>query len=174
VKSSGLASAFRTALFTWAPLLLLAACGSGGSAGQEAEQNQFITCDTGTVKMTGAISGSPVSITQSAAGGGFSQFQGGEYCTQCNRPDHDAALLDVQLRWMGLVSDGSTADATGEVVMPTSGPSAGEKFCAGPGTRIRMANQGEQATLQFAIRGLKGGSACTTEVMGELDGCYHH
>jgi hypothetical protein len=73
---------------------------------------------------------------------------------------------------MGLVADGSTAAATGDVVMPNMGPLAGEKLCAGAGTQIRMPNQGEAADFQFIIRGLMGGTSCMEARSGELRGCY--
>jgi hypothetical protein len=151
---------------------MLAGC-SGSSEPPPASSAEFLTCDPGTVKVTGTLQGNPVDITQSSAGGGFSQLNGGDYCTQCNRPSPDPTLIDVQLQWMGLVADGSTASATGQVVMPTTGPLAGEKLCAGAGTLIRMPNQGEAATFQYIIRGLMGAAGCTEARSGELRGCYH-
>jgi hypothetical protein len=150
---------------------LLAACGS--SSEDPGSASEFLTCDKGTVKVTGTLQGSPVDISQSASGGGFSQLNGGQYCTQCSLPTRDATLVEVNLQWMGLVPNGGMADATGDVTMPTGAPLAGEKLCAGAGTRIRMATKDEAATFQYIIRGLMGGAGCMEARTGELRGCYH-
>jgi hypothetical protein len=154
-------------------VVVVSSVGCSGDGGPAAGAGEFITCDANTVKVTGTLNGEKVDISQPTAGGGFSQLNGGEYCTQCNRPDKDATLIDVTLRWMGLVADGATADATGEIVMPSAGPLAAQKLCVGAGSRIRMANEGEMATLQFAVHGIQGGAACGDAVMGELEGCYY-
>jgi hypothetical protein len=75
---------------------ILTACGSSDEnpAGSAAE---FLTCDMNTVKVTGTLDGKPIDITQSSSGGGFSQLNGGEYCTQCSLPTPDPTLIDVQL-----------------------------------------------------------------------------
>jgi hypothetical protein len=161
-------SAVSLLIVSWTP-----GCSGGDSGPSGAAAGEFITCDANTVKVTGTLGGEKVDIAQPAAGGGFSQFNGGQYCTQCNSLGKDPALIDVALRWMGLVANGSTADATGEIVMPSAGPLAGQKLCAGAGTRIRMANDGEMATLQFVVRGIQGGAACADAVSGELHGCYY-
>src|SRR5207249_137403 len=129
---------------------MFAACGGGGGESPPAQgSSDFITCDASTVKVVGTLSGNPVDIHQSASGSGFSQLNGGDFCTQCFGGSPDPSLIAVTLHWSGLVADGDTADANGNVVMPSSGPRAGETLCSGAGTRIRMANQGEPATLQF-------------------------
>jgi hypothetical protein len=162
----------NASLASWVSVcVLLAACSSSGE--NPSTESEFLTCDQGTVKVTGTLQGTPVDITQNPSGSGFSQLNGGQFCTQCIGGSHDPARIDVTLQWMGLVPDGATADATGEVVMPTTGPLAGEKLCAGTGTRIRMARDGEPATLQFIIRGITGAAGCTEARSGELRGCYH-
>jgi hypothetical protein len=152
---------------------LLGACGSsssGPAAGDDGGgtgPGDFIPCMGTGIWVKGTLEGTPIDLMQSSNGAGFSQLNGGSFCSLCVAPD--PALVDVHLQWMGLIADGETGAATGSIVMPTNAPRAGEKLCAGAGTKIHMVSGG---ILEFVILGIKAGAACDQEVSGDIHGCF--
>ena len=122
------------------------------------------------------MGGATVHLEQSPAGGGFSQFQGGQFDTPLDVTINGMSLpvdpgdVQLHLKWAGDVVDGSSAAATGTVILPSSAPHGGERLCA-PVTASDF-HARERRFLQFDLKGLQAESSCTTPIAGRLRGCW--
>lgn len=152
------------------PLTVLLGCSdSDPSSG-------FIACNPGQMRVEGDIDGTAVSLSQSTAGSGFGQSNdGGGFWMSDLVPD--PTRLDLTIDWSPSIVDGATANVTSAtVVMPTQPASvafAGQTFCAGAGSQIRIPRKSENvADLQFNLTSLSGGTGCGEARAGTLRGCW--
>lgn len=173
-----------------ATLAFIAACGSGsggsgggsgssGSGGGGALGN-VPSCSAapsaGVVKVEGTLGGQTVNVDQSPAAGGFSQLATGQFDLPLGITIDDAAVdgdpgsVQIHLMWTGLVSDGSSAAATGTIMFPAGDPEAQMSLCAGAGSKIAPNDQDNG--LDFVLENLTVGPACTQAVAGQVSGCW--
>jgi hypothetical protein len=138
--------------------------------------SEFIACDLGQLHVEGEIDGAAVSLTQSTANSGFGQSQeGGSFWI--GESIADPTRLDLTIDWSPSIPNGATANVTSAtVVMPTQPATvafAGQTFCAGAGSRIRIPKPSENtAEFQFNLSSLSGGSGCIEPRTGTLRGCW--
>jgi hypothetical protein len=151
------------ALFAAAVPMLTMSCDSNSFT-----EADFPLCSPNTLRVTGTIDGMSIDVTLPSAGGGLTQDNtGGDFQYQGNFTS-DPSEADLRLSWDRLTSVGSIADATGTLRF-VEGPFAGETFCAGDGTRIRM--PGDDTIIQFELAGLRSGDGCMVARSGDLRGC---
>ncbi len=129
----------------------------------------LINCAAGTMRIEGSLDGTSVSISQTSATGSWAQTDGGDFASQNNTANFDPSLADVEVHCQNGIVVGASTNATGTIVMPSGGPYEGETFCAGQGTLVRSAADGE---LQWVFKHITGGSSCAVPVAGELRGCF--
>jgi hypothetical protein len=170
----------------WASLRSLAAaaltlassqCGGGSETGNAGGGGDLSCADaptTGVVKLQGTIGGQAVSVDQSPASGAFSQLTTGQLDIPMNITIGDASIgvtpadVQIHLTWSGLVSDGSSASASGTVTLPEGQPLGQMTLCAGNGSTISPNHPG----AAFVLAGLALSPGCTQPIEGELRGCW--
>ena len=157
---------FRSSLLVLVCALFPAACGSSG--GQET-MSQAPTCEAGQFRLQGTLGDQSVDLTESSAGGGFSQTDSGEFQIGGQPYPTAPTTTALDLVWAHGVLDGSSTDASGTLVM-TSGPFAGETLCVGQGTRVTVLNG--EAGLSLQLAGFASGGGCDAPVAGALSGCW--
>jgi len=155
--------------------------GNSGSAGSTSTIPQgFLTCSQGELfHLTGDADGQAIDINEAPTLGGFHQSDAPPYSMfrLPNETDSVPDLVNIELTWGGVVANGEVAVIEGWVLMPPTGPLAGETICAGPGsTMIIPATAEQDASGEFLFRmlDLSLGSACDQAVAGELDGCWRN
>jgi hypothetical protein len=137
---------------------------------EETTTEALISCAPGTMRLEGVLDGMSIAISQTSETGGWAQTEGGELGAQNNTGSaREPSLADVDLQWHTGITVGRSTAVTGIVVMPTGSAFAGETFCAGDGSIVRSAGDGE---LQWVLKNVTGGSGCAVPVMGELRGCF--
>jgi len=155
-------------VFAIAVPLSVVACASdpASEADEPFAQADFPLCDPHSTRVVGTVDGMSIDLTLDP--GGFSQDNaGGDFQVQGNTTS-DAAAADLRLSWTRLLAEGMVADATGTLHL-VDGPFAGETFCAGAGTKIRL--PGDDTTIQFQLAGLTSGAACGVARTGTIRGC---
>ncbi len=168
----------RWASVSVAPFLCVAACGSASSGG--GAPGGALSCagapSQGVAKVQGTLGGQTVDVNQSPASGAFSQLTTGEFDLPIGVTIGDAAVdvdpggVKIHLMWTGLVSNGSSAGATGTITFPAGDPYAQMSLCAGSGSKIEPNDHG----LAFVLQNLTLGPACKQAVAGELSGCWDY
>jgi len=129
-------------------------------------QADFPLCDAHTTHVVGTVDGQSIDVTLDP--GGLSQDNtGGDFQIQGHLTP-DPAEADLRLSWDHLTPTKVAIDATGTLHL-IDGPFAGETFCAGAGTKIRM--PGDGTTIQFDLNGLASGDSCGVARTGRLRGC---
>jgi hypothetical protein len=152
--------------------LLSPACSDSGAN----PASDFIACGLGELHVEGYIDGATVSLTQSTEGSGFGQSQeGGSFWM--SQPIPAPTRLDLTIDWSPSIIDGATADVTSASLampaQPVTVAFAGQTFCAGAGSRIRIPKHSENvADLQFNLTSLTGDAGCTEAHTGMLRGCW--
>lgn len=162
----------RIAFGSLAMVMALAGC---NEAAESPSDSGFIACQAGQLHVEGDIDGTPVSLTQSTEGSGFSQFQTGEF--RINDLALGPTKMNLTIEWSPTVPNGATSSVTAATLtMPTEPASiafAGQTFCAGGGSQIRIPKDSENvADLQFNLVSLTGGTGCATANTGALRGCW--
>jgi hypothetical protein len=77
----------------------------------------------------------------------------------------------LHLTWTKLVPDDATVPATGTILMPSQGPSAGKSFCVTKGT-VTSYSEGEGGGVSFVLSELASGPCPGEELKGSsLAGC---
>jgi hypothetical protein len=76
----------------------------------------------------------------------------------------------LHLTWTMLVEDDATVPATGTILMPSEGPSAGKTFCVVKGT-LSSYGEGEGGGVSFVLSELASGPCPGADVKGSLAGC---
>jgi hypothetical protein len=154
-----------------------AGCGSSqpsqsSQSSQPSQSDAWIACAKDEFRLVGQLDGQAVDIRESTvnSGGGMTQLTTGELSTQMVSLAEDPSRTKLDLQWPKTIVDGATTDATGTLLMPSSGVLASQSYCLGSGTQVHTSSDGE--TLQFKIAGVKGGNGCGTAVTGELQGCW--
>jgi hypothetical protein len=134
-------------------------------------QKDFPLCEAHTTRLVGTIDNMSVDMTLPPAGGGLSQDNaGGEFQYQGNDTS-DPTQPDLRLAWDRLTAIGSFVDAHGTLHL-VEGTFAGETFCAGSGSRIRM--PGGDTVIEFELAGLGSGDNCSVVHTGSVKGCVRY
>ncbi|HEY5447203.1 MAG TPA: hypothetical protein VIQ54_00590 [Polyangia bacterium] len=143
-------------------------CDSSSSDPDPFTQETFpLQCQPQSVRLVGTIDDMSIDVTLPASGGLSQDNNGGDYIYQGGTiPDPTQA--DLFLAWDRLTPQHVVVDAHGTFRM-VEGPFAGETFCAGAGSRIRM--PGNDTVLEFALAGLASGDGCTAARTGSIQGC---
>jgi hypothetical protein len=150
-------SLLARALFLSSAVLSIASCGGG---------DDFLTGQPDKLQIQGTVDGMAIDLTEPNAGGGITQVDSGEF-------DYGGSFAPVgtgtaiKLTWPQGVADGQVTAASGTFTLG-SGPTAGQPFCAGSGTVVKI----ESAGFQFNMTGLASGTACDQPHTGTLRGWF--
>jgi hypothetical protein len=162
-----IASRLLPALLALAVPLSVLSCDADPNA-DPFTQADFPLCETPGMRLVGTIDDMSIDTTLALAGGGLSQGNdGGEFQYQGSYTS-DPAQADLRLTWDRFTAIGVVVDARGTLHL-VEGPFAGETFCAGAGSRIRM--PGDDTVIQFELTGLGSGAGCTAARAGTIKGC---
>jgi hypothetical protein len=129
-----------------------------------------LSCADGEFKLRGTIAGQTVQVDYPTAnsGGGYSRINPASFDTQYISFAEDPTRTRVSLEWIDdFMKD--TFDATGTLLMGTSGVLPGQSFCLGAGTQINFLAE----SVEFKLKGLSRGSDCSEAVSGSVMGCYY-
>jgi hypothetical protein len=141
------------------PIVGLGACGGGSG-------DDFLTGQASALQIQGSVDGARIDLTEPASGGGVTQLDTGEF--DYGAPFAPVATgTSIKLTWPNGLVNGQTGPASGMFTLG-SGPSAGQAFCVGQGSIVRI----EDAGFQFNLTGLKSGSACDQTHAGTLRGWF--
>lgn len=141
------------------PFVVAGACGGGA-------QDDFLTGQPSALQIQGSIDDAMVDVTEPAVGGGVTQLDTGEF--DYGEPFAPVSTgTSIKLTWPHGLVDGQTGDATGTFTLG-SGPTAGQAFCAGQGTIVRI----DDAGFQFNLTGLTSGPNCDQAHTGALRGWF--
>ncbi len=178
--------AMRPDLVCAATLLCLVGCGGGsgggGSGGGSSGSalGDVPSCSgassQGVVKVQGTLGGQSVNVDQSPVSGEFSQLTTGQFDIPIGLTIDDAAVdgnpgsVQIHLMWTGLVSEGSSAGATGTITLPAGQPDAQMSLCAGAGSKI--APNAQDNGVDFVLENLTLGPRCTQAIAGQVSGCW--
>jgi hypothetical protein len=139
---------------------LAAGCGDAG--------DEPITCDVGTFRLVGSIDDMSIDVTQSSEGSEFVQIAPADFATVTSPSLQDPSTTDLRVMWSGLIPDGGTSAATATLRIPT-GPFPDDTFCAGQGTTVHVAENGN--SYDFNLSSLTSGPGCATVRRGALRAC---
>jgi len=132
---------------------------------------QFPICEAHTVRLVGTIDNMSIDKTLPPSQGGLSQDNsGGDYQYQ-GYSSSDPTQPDIRLAWDRLTAIGAFVDAHGTMHL-VDGAFAGETFCAGSGSRIRM--PGGDTVIEFELAGLGSGDNCSVAHTGSVKGCVRY
>jgi hypothetical protein len=156
-------------------LLALAVPMSAMSCDGDADPNAFTQADFPlcdqrlTMRLVGTVDDMSIDVTL-PGGGGFGQGNdGGDFQFDGSLTSDPAdAEAEVRLSWDRFIATGVVTDARGTLRL-VEGPFAGESFCAGAGTRIRL--PGDETVIQFELAGLGSGDGCSIARAGRIKGC---
>ncbi len=153
-------------LFSTSVVLPHTGCGDGGSSDEG-----WIACAEDEFRLVGQLDGQTIDIRESMinSGSGMTQLGTGEFSTQMVSLAIDPSRTKLDLQWTKTMMDGETTDATGTLLMPSSGVLASQSYCLGDGTKVHISDDG---TLHFKLAGITGGNGCAETVAGELQGCW--
>jgi hypothetical protein len=153
-----LRSLVRVSVFAFS-VVGLVACGDQPS-------DSFLTGQSNALEIQGTVDGMAIDLTEPASGGGVTQLDTGEF-------DYGGSFAPVStgtaitLTWPHGLVDGQEGSAQGTFTLG-SGPTAGQTFCAGQGTVVRIGDAG----FQFNLTGLTSGPNCDQPHPGTLRGWF--
>jgi hypothetical protein len=157
------------ALGTLAVTFFHTGCGDSGTAHflPPLDGGANLSCADGEFRLVGTIADQRIDINDSSAGGGWMRIDPASFDTQFSSLAVDPARTRLSLAWTDDITK-DTFDATGTLLMGTSGVLAGQSFCLGAGTKVNFTPD----TLEFKLQGLTGGTGCAEAVPGSLIGCF--
>lgn len=147
-------------------LLLACACGGGSDDEGEDGGSGNVPCVPGELAIEGSLDGEAVSHRGALTGYAWSQLSKGTLDTSFEGGGQFHA------GWQGLVADGQTFAATGNITLPTTGPHGGETLDYASGTFTKLDDG-----VRFKVTGFEQNVQCITApcpsgaVDGTLQGC---
>ena len=143
-------------------------CDSSSSDPDPFTQETFpLQCEPQSVRLVGTIDDMSIDVTLPASGGLSQGNDGGDYQYQAGATP-DFAQADLRLNWAHLTPTHAVVPAAGTFRL-VNGTFAGETFCAGSGTRIRM--PGNDTVIEFDLASLASGDGCAVPRAGSVQGC---
>ena len=149
------------------PLSTMSCDSSSSDPDPFTETNFPLQCAAQTVRLVGTIDNMSIDVTLPASGGLSQDNNGGDYIYQGGTIP-DLTQPDLFIAWDRLTPQHVVVDARGTFRL-VEGPFAGETFCAGAGSRIRM--PGNDTVLEFDLAGLASGDGCAVPRAGSVQGC---
>lgn len=134
--------------------------GGGGATSSSSTGGPFALCQSKAVGLQGSLDGDPVEASFPIV---RTRIKGSLWQAFFHTQGHVALFGEGDLEMPG-----ASSNAIGVFRMPEEGPSGGEWFCAGSGSK---ATNGDQKTFSLAAVARLG--ACGgAPVDGEIDGCF--
>jgi len=130
----------------------------------------FPLCAPQSVRMVGTIDNMSIDVTLPVMGGLSQDNNGGDFTYQASITP-DPALPDLFIAWDHLTPDNVITDAHGTFRL-VDGPLAGQTFCAGTGSQIRIPS--DDTVIQFNLAVLGSGDNCTVARTGHVQGCVRY
>src|SRR3569623_462882 len=143
-------------------LVCLGVVGCGGAA------DEPISCEKGTFRLVGSIDDMSVDVTQSSQGSEFVQIPPADFATVIEPSLQDPSTTDLRETWTGVIRNGGTSPATATLKHPSC-PFSDDTFCAGAGTTIHVAPEGNSYNIN--LTSLTSGPGCATVRRGSLQAC---
>ena len=149
------------------PLSTMSCDSSSSDPDPFTETNFPLQCAAQTVRLVGTIDNMSIDVTLPASGGLSQDNNGGDYIYQGGTIP-DLTQPDLFIAWDRLTPQHVVVDAHGTFRL-VEGPFAGETFCAGAGSRIRM--PGNDTVIEFDLASLASGDGCAVPRAGSVQGC---
>lgn len=153
-------------IFGLALACVLVGCSGGDGEGGEANGG-LMACEPDTFRITGTLDGEAISHSGELGGHGWVQSSAG---STLDTPFEGGGSFHAE--WQGVVADGETFTATGNVNLPVTGPRGGETLEYASGSLTKRDDG-----VTFTLSGLTASVQCIAApcpngaVQGSLQGC---